>query len=133
MTPGLGRSPGGGLGNPIQFSCLENPHGQRSLVGSSPWRPKEWDTAERLSPGHMGCRPVGVSLDYTPSPPFLSILLCLLLYICSCGRSCLVIFQVILINSLSVYSCNFGVPKGGSKLRVFLCCYLGYSLSKYFK
>ena len=35
--PGLGRSPGGGHGNPLQYSCLENPHGQRSLVGYSPW------------------------------------------------------------------------------------------------
>ena len=33
--PGLGRSPGGGHGNPLQYSCLENPHGQRSLVGYS--------------------------------------------------------------------------------------------------
>ena len=24
-TPGLGRSPGGGYGNPLQYSCLENP------------------------------------------------------------------------------------------------------------
>ena len=32
--PGLGRSPGGGCGNPLQYSCLENPHGQRSLVGT---------------------------------------------------------------------------------------------------
>ena len=31
--PGSGRSPGGGYGNPLQYSCLENPHGQRSLVG----------------------------------------------------------------------------------------------------
>ena len=31
--PGLGRSPGGGHGNPLQDSCLENPHGQRSLAG----------------------------------------------------------------------------------------------------
>ena len=31
---GLGRSPGGGNGNPLQDSCLENPHGQ-SLAGSS--------------------------------------------------------------------------------------------------
>ena len=29
--PGSGRSPGGGHGNPTQYSCLENPHGQRSL------------------------------------------------------------------------------------------------------
>ena len=34
---GLGRSPGGGHGNPFQYSCLENPHVQRSLVGYSPW------------------------------------------------------------------------------------------------
>ena len=34
--PGLGRSPGGGHGNPLQYSCLENPHGQRSLVGHGP-------------------------------------------------------------------------------------------------
>ena len=36
-TPGLGRSPGEGHGNPLQYSCLENPHGQRSLAGYSPW------------------------------------------------------------------------------------------------
>ena len=34
--PGLGRSPGGGHGNPLWCSCLENPHGQRSLAGYSP-------------------------------------------------------------------------------------------------
>ena len=35
--PGLGRFPGGGHGNPLQCSCLENAHGQRSLAGSSLW------------------------------------------------------------------------------------------------
>ena len=34
--PGSGRSPGKRNGNPLQFSCLENPHGQKSLVGYSP-------------------------------------------------------------------------------------------------
>jgi len=34
--PGLGRSPGGGQDNPLQYSCLENPHGWRSLAGCSP-------------------------------------------------------------------------------------------------
>jgi len=34
---GFGRSPGGGHGNPLQYFLLENPHGQRSLVGYSPW------------------------------------------------------------------------------------------------
>ena len=46
---GLGRSPGGGCGNPFQYSCLENPHGQRSLVGYSSWGHKESDTTEQLS------------------------------------------------------------------------------------
>ena len=32
-VPGLGRSPGGGHSNPFQYSCLENPQRQRSLVG----------------------------------------------------------------------------------------------------
>ena len=37
LIPGSGRSPeGGGHGNPVQYSCLENPHGQRSLEGYSP-------------------------------------------------------------------------------------------------
>ena len=39
----------GGHGNPLQYSCLENPHRQRSLVGYSPWGHKESDTTERLS------------------------------------------------------------------------------------
>ena len=38
---GLGRFPGGGHGNPLQYSCLENPHGERSLVDYSPWGCKE--------------------------------------------------------------------------------------------
>ena len=36
-TPGLGRSPGEGNGNPPQYSCLENSHGQQSLAGYIPW------------------------------------------------------------------------------------------------
>jgi len=31
LIHGLGQSPGEGHGNPHQYSCLENPHGQRSL------------------------------------------------------------------------------------------------------
>ena len=33
--PGSGRSPGGGHGSTLQYTCRENPHGQRSLVGYS--------------------------------------------------------------------------------------------------
>ena len=46
---GLERSPGGGHGNPLQYSCMENPHGQRSLVGYNPWGCKESDMTEQLS------------------------------------------------------------------------------------
>ena len=31
--PGLERSPGGGHGNPFQYSCLENPSGQEEAGG----------------------------------------------------------------------------------------------------
>ena len=40
---------GGGHDNPLQNSCLENPHGQRSLAGYGPWDHKESDMTERLS------------------------------------------------------------------------------------
>ena len=49
FIPGLGRSPGGGHGNPPQYSCLENPHGQRSLANYSPWGHKESDMTEQLT------------------------------------------------------------------------------------
>ena len=47
--PGLGISPGGVHGNPLQYSCLKNPHGPGSLAGYSPWGYKELDTTEQLS------------------------------------------------------------------------------------
>ena len=34
---GSGRFPGEGNSNPLQYSCPENPHGQRSLAGYSSW------------------------------------------------------------------------------------------------
>ena len=54
LIPGLGRSPGGRHGNPLQYSCLENPHGQRSLVGYSPQSLKESDTTEGLTTAQNG-------------------------------------------------------------------------------
>ena len=47
--PGSERSPGGGHGNPFQYSCLENPHGQKSLAGCSLGGCKELDMTGRLS------------------------------------------------------------------------------------
>ena len=44
LIPGSGRSPGGGHGNPLQYSCLKNP--MRSLAGCSSLGCKESDTTE---------------------------------------------------------------------------------------
>ena len=49
LIPGLGRSPGEGNDNSLQYSCLENPRGQRSLASYSPRGCKESDMTERLS------------------------------------------------------------------------------------
>ena len=53
MIPGSGRSAGEGNGDLLQYSCLENPHGERSLEGYSPWGHKEPDTTEQLN-AHTG-------------------------------------------------------------------------------
>ena len=45
-TPGSGRSSRGGHGNPLQYSCLENLHEQKSLADYSPQGRKESDTTE---------------------------------------------------------------------------------------
>ena len=45
----LGRSPGGCHGNPLQYSCLENPHGQKILADYKFIGCKESDMTEQLS------------------------------------------------------------------------------------
>ena len=47
--PGLGRSPGEGIGYPLQYSFLESPHEQRSLAGYRLWGHRELDTTEQVS------------------------------------------------------------------------------------
>ena len=46
--PGLGRSPGGGHGNPFQYSCLENPMDRRAWRAAVHGVAKELDTTEQL-------------------------------------------------------------------------------------
>ena len=43
LIPGLGRSPGEGNGNPLQYSCLENP------MDRGAWCCKESDMTDRLN------------------------------------------------------------------------------------
>ena len=49
LIPGLVISAEGGHGNPLHYSCLKNPIGQRSLAGYSPWGHKELDMTEQLA------------------------------------------------------------------------------------
>ena len=63
FDPGLGRSPRGGNGNPLQYSCQEISHGQRGLVCYSPQGQKMSATPERMSTSmhthinYIGCEP----------------------------------------------------------------------------
>ena len=41
LIPGLGRSPGGGNGNPLQYSCLGNPMDRGTWRIYSPWDHKK--------------------------------------------------------------------------------------------
>ena len=65
-TPGLGRSPAGGHGKPLQYSCLENPHAQRSLQSMR----SQSDMTERLS---MSTFKISQFVEHEPS--FLSAVL----------------------------------------------------------
>ena len=59
--PGLGRFPGGGHGNPLQYSCLENSRDQRRLAGYSPWGRKKSDTTEMTEHAHSICGPLALN------------------------------------------------------------------------
>ena len=48
----------GGHGNPLWYSCLENPHGQRSLAEYSPQGHKKSDMTEQLSTAHRMYSPM---------------------------------------------------------------------------
>ena len=46
LSPGSGRFPGGGRGNPLQCSCLENPMDRGAWQATSPYSCKELETTE---------------------------------------------------------------------------------------
>ena len=74
--PGSGRSPGGGHGSPLHYSCLENSHGERSLAGYTPWDLKKSDTTEQPTASLFTSLPPSTSLKkqlggfcLRPTPP----------------------------------------------------------------
>ena len=78
--PGSGRSPGGGHGNPLQDSCLENPMDRGAPWATVHWVPESQTRLKRLSvhtwKGHsvsgsspqrnLGCRPRGFQPSWYP-------------------------------------------------------------------
>ena len=84
LISGLQRFPGEGHGNRLQYSCLENPHGQRNLVGYSPWNSPGQNTevgsltllqgifpTQRSNPGLPHCRQILYQLSHKGSPRIL--------------------------------------------------------------
>ena len=61
-TSVLGRVPGEENGYPLQYSCLEISHGQRSLVGYSPWGHTESNMTEQLTHTHTYKKVLSVCL-----------------------------------------------------------------------
>ena len=57
---GWERYPAGGHGNALQYSSLENPHGQKYLVGYNPRGGKESYRAEQLSTAHRNQKAISV-------------------------------------------------------------------------
>ena len=49
LIPGLGRSPEGGHGNPLQFSCLENPMDRGASWATAHRVAHSWRQLKRLS------------------------------------------------------------------------------------
>ena len=109
LITGLGRFPGRGHDNPLQYSCMENSHGQRSLAGYGPWGCKESDTNEATQhiahsssiqdrEGLSSIQPVLVD-QVASSPPISHSITCVLsLYsVAMCGA----------IDSFFVISCIF--------------------------
>ena len=52
LIPGSGRSPGGGHGNPLQYSCLESPTTEEP-GGLRPWGHQESDMTEATEHAHI--------------------------------------------------------------------------------
>ena len=59
--PGSGRSPGGRHGNPLQYSCLKNPHRESGWAGYSPYGHKGSDIYEVMQHMHTFTKPASIS------------------------------------------------------------------------
>jgi len=99
LIPGLGRSPGGGNGNPIWYSCLENPMGRRA------W----WVTVHGVAKSQTGLKRLSASTPYLAQeratsslmlfvyPAHMSLVMLILLSLFICVH---VFFYLLILSSL---------------------------------
>jgi len=82
--PGSGRFPEGGNSNPLQYSCQEKYHGQRSLMGYSPRSCKQSDTTEHACRCLPICVCVCVCMHMCNMCTYVQAY-CVHMYMCSCA------------------------------------------------
>ena len=63
LIPGLGRSPGGGNGNPVQYSCLGNPMDRGAWRATVHGVTKKSDTTEQLN-----TQDICINISYLHNP-----------------------------------------------------------------
>ena len=69
LSPGSGRSLGGGNGNPLQYSCLEDPMDRRAWQTTVHGVAKELDMTERLNDNEVKCSEREPPLSPLPERP----------------------------------------------------------------
>ena len=69
LIPGSGRSPGGGHGNALQYSCLENPMDRGAWRATGLWGHQELDTCEATQRTGMQRRRLGKTTEAQKTPP----------------------------------------------------------------
>ena len=71
LTPGSGRSPGGGHGNPLQYSCLQNPMDREAWQATVHRVEKSWTQLKQLSThacGYIYIYSIVYIIHYTYTP-----------------------------------------------------------------
>ena len=81
LIPGSGRSPGGGHGTPLQYSCLENPMDRGAWRASALWGHKESDTTETANTSTLSTFSVPGTKGFAFFPPTF-------VYLAASGVSC---------------------------------------------
>ena len=109
LIPGWGRSPEVGPGNPLLYSCLESPHGQRILVGYSLGL-QSWTWLERLSThGSWESLSLSHQLTYSVCTVYVALsftkhlLSTLCVCACACVRVCVCMYMLCQLHFFPIF------------------------------